>query len=385
VTPTRVLHCLWNGNVGGAERAVWLLAREQLADPDLAPALLFAQDTGPYAERARAAGLPVVGLGLPSGRSLGRIPAAAEKMRGFDIHHFHTADPLLMLASGLCPGTRRVYTHRGGTTDYSRAKRVKHGLAGVMMRSFFHGFSGNTAHGADCGSQLYRIDRNRFSVTYNGIDPNDLAPARAPESVRSELGLAAGDFVIGTAANLKAWKRIDRLVHAVAAIGDPSVRLLIVGDGVDRARLESVARGLGIEDRVLFSGLVLHVPDYLQVMDAFCLPSTGLESFGNATVEAMFLGLPTIVFADGGGMVEHIEDGVTGFVVSDQHELEECLRRLRDDAELRLDVGSRARTAVTARYTPGVSAASYRALYASVLPSPSAAATRKDVLEDRVA
>ena len=47
------------------------------------------------------------------------------------------------------------------------------------------------------------------------------------------------------------------------------------------------------------------IADYVQVMDAFCLPSTGLESFGNAAVEAMALGVPTVVFADGGGLVEH--------------------------------------------------------------------------------
>ena len=64
---------------------------------------------------------------------------------------------------------------------------------------------------------------------------------------------------------------------------------------------------------------------YLQVMDVFCLPSTALESFGNAAVEAMAAGLPTVVFADGGGLVEHIDDGQTGFVVADQKELEDTL------------------------------------------------------------
>jgi glycosyltransferase involved in cell wall biosynthesis len=86
-------------------------------------------------------------------------------------------------------------------------------------------------------------------------------------------------------------------------------------------------------------------------MDVFCLPSTGLESFGNAAVEAMAVGLPTVVFADGGGLVEHIDDGETGFVVSDQQELEDTLRRLLADVELRRRVGDRARGVVRRRYS----------------------------------
>ena len=82
----------------------------------------------------------------------------------------------------------------------------------------------------------------------------------------------------------------------------------------------------------------------------------------------MFLGLPTIVFADGGGMREHIEHGVTGFVVADVDELTDLLARLRSDPTLRSEVGARARASAEARYEPSRAAAAYRVLYASVLP-----------------
>jgi glycosyltransferase involved in cell wall biosynthesis len=100
-------------------------------------------------------------------------------------------------------------------------------------------------------------------------------------------------------------------------------------------------------------------------MDAFSLPS--IESFGNAAVEAMALGIPTIVFNDGGGLVEHIDPGDTGFVVADQQELETTVRRLLADGDLAERVGSRGRAAIRARYTPERSAQAYRQLYASAL------------------
>lgn len=366
--PLRVLHVMWDGGVGGMERAVWLLVREQLRDPELEPTLLFAVDAGPYAERARESGVAVVDLHLPNGRALTRVRAAAAQMRGFDVHHFHTPDPLLMLASALCRGTRRVYTNRAGVLEYGRGKRVKHAIAGLMLRAWFHGFSGNTAHGADAGADVYGIPRDRFHVTYNGIDGADLVPARDAADVRAELGLAPDAFVVGTAANLKDWKRIDLLIRAVAALDDNRARLVIVGDGVDRGRLEAVVDEVGLRDRVVFTGLVLDVPDYLQVMDVFCLPSTAGESFGNASVEAMFLGVPTIVLADGGGMLEHVEHGVTGFVAADVPELTGVLTTLADDATLRREVGLRGRESAEARYSPARAAAAYRALYADALP-----------------
>jgi glycosyltransferase involved in cell wall biosynthesis len=102
-------------------------------------------------------------------------------------------------------------------------------------------------------------------------------------------------------------------------------------------------------------------------MDVFCLPSTGLESFGNAAVEAMAAGLPTVVFADGGGLVEHVDDGETGFIVADQHELEATLGRLLSDVELRRRTGEQARRVVRRRYSVAHAAVAYQGLYGSAL------------------
>jgi glycosyltransferase involved in cell wall biosynthesis len=112
------------------------------------------------------------------------------------------------------------------------------------------------------------------------------------------------------------------------------------------------------------------VGDYLQVMDAFCLPSTSLESFGNAAVEAMAVGVPTIVFEDGGGLVEHVEQGRTGFVVADEDELRTVLLRLIDDEALRRRVGSCASETVRHRYALSKATEGYDALYADALAGP---------------
>jgi glycosyltransferase involved in cell wall biosynthesis len=363
----RVLHCLWSGEVGGTERAVYQLVREQMKDPGLEPALLFARSQGVYWEKAGSLGCTVVTLGLPHGHAVGRLPHVAAAMRGFDIHHFHSAEPLLMFGSARCRGAGRVYTHRGGLIDYPFAKRLQYEASGVILRRYFSAFSGNTAHAARSAARLYRLPEDRFRLTYNGLDFDLLTPDRDAASVRSELALSSDDFVLGTAANLKPWKRIERLVDAVAALSDSRLRLVILGQGPERARLEDRVRQYAISSQVVFAGLQPHPGDYLQVMDAFCLPSMGLESFGNAAVEAMAQGIPTIVFADGGGLVEHIQDRETGFVVSNQAELELTIRRLIADDDLREHVGANGRRAVRERYSSATAARSYRSLYTEAL------------------
>ena len=108
-----------------------------------------------------------------------------------------------------------------------------------------------------------------------------------------------------------------------------------------------------------------NVIDYLQAMDAFVLPTGPEESFGNAAVEAMALKLPVIVFADGGGLLEHVEDSVTGLVVKDVSALTTALSALRASDSLRHDLGMAASAFVRRRYSLHNMYAAYEALYAA--------------------
>ena len=219
------------------ERAVYQLVREQLAGDTIAPSVLFPGPRGPYYERLVRLGCPVTSLNLPNGRSLRQLTVARREMQGFDVHHFHAAEPLLMAASIACRGTARVYTHRGGGGARSSfRRRARFRITSTLLRRSFHAFSGNTAHGARGGAELLRIDPDRFGVTYNGIDFSLLEPTRSADDVRAELGLSS-EFVLGTAAILKDWKRIDRLLlalHTLEGTAAGRVRLLVVGDGPER-------------------------------------------------------------------------------------------------------------------------------------------------------
>ena len=98
-------------------------------------------------------------------------------------------------------------------------------------------------------------------------------------------------------------------------------------------------------------------------MDVYCLPSASDESFGNGVVEAMAMSLPSIIFSDGGGMVEHIQDCETGFIVTDQSDLEKTLLKLVDNPDFAGQVGKRAALSVRQKYNRQRAAAQFRKLY----------------------
>lgn len=360
----RVLHLLWTGSIGGAQRAVFQLVRAQIEMSNFRPAVAFAVSTGPYFEMVSSLGCEVIDLGLRRDRGVYKAFGLSALMEGYHIHHFHSAELTMALSSIRCKNVRRVYTHRGGLADYGPKQKLRYMIAGYLLRHYFHAYSGNTQHASISAARLYGIDADNWRVTYNGLDFALLAPKRPSSVVADELLLPTHPcLTVGTSAQLRPWKRIDLLFRACAALPAESVRVVVIGDGPDRSRLQLVAQNLGVASRTWFVGMKEHVGDYLPLVDVFVLPSMGLESFGNAAVEAMALGKPTIVFNDGGGLLEHIVNGDTGFVVSSVSELTATLNRLMKDKSLRENVGRRGSEFVRSRYTLRQMVEGYDALY----------------------
>jgi glycosyltransferase involved in cell wall biosynthesis len=183
----------------------------------------------------------------------------------------------------------------------------------------------------------------------------------APEPGRR----ARGQLTIGIVKSLAPKYGVDLLLRACAALlQDADVRalsvdcrLLIVGDGPQRAALEALALELGIAPRTEFAGAVAHaeVPSFLNRLHIYAAPSRlDSESFGVAVIEAGACALPVVV-SDAGGLPEVVVDGQTGLVVprDDVPALQAGLKRLLLDANLRAELGRRARIHVEREYEWG--------------------------------
>jgi glycosyltransferase involved in cell wall biosynthesis len=135
---------------------------------------------------------------------------------------------------------------------------------------------------------LWRLPSSRTVYIPNGIDCARFSGGgRATAPANDD-----GSVVIGTVAALRPEKNLGRLLQAFAALPrEPAARLVIVGDGPERAALEAMAADLGIKDRVTFAGHCERPETALAGFDIFAL-SSDTEQMPISLVEAMAAGLP---------------------------------------------------------------------------------------------
>jgi glycosyltransferase involved in cell wall biosynthesis len=151
--------------------------------------------------------------------------------------------------------------------------------------------------------------RRDVTQIYNGIDTEAFSPGDDGFRIRRRMGIQERAFVIGIVSRLDPIK--DHLTLFTAFNGlkksYPDLRLLVIGDGPARQKLESLS-GEGID----FLGPRLDIAELLRCLDLFVLPSLN-EGISNAILEAMASGLP-VVATRAGGNPELVKDGETGIL-----------------------------------------------------------------------
>ena len=174
----------------------------------------------------------------------------------------------------------------------------------------------------------------------NGVDVSLFSPRPTEKQrIRKNLGLELTPIYIGTVANLRPVKNHALLLRVGSRLCQSyeHVRFVFAGDGPLKEQLVALAEELGISAKVRFLGARSDIPEVLNALDIFVLPSLS-EGMPNAVLEAMACSLP-VVATRVGGIPELIEDGNTGILVpsEDERQLEAILENL-----LRYDTKRRA-------------------------------------------
>ena len=202
----------------------------------------------------------------------------------------------------------------------------------------------------------FRVPREKIRTVSNGVDlhaMDQILNETDPAKVRENYGFGAGDPVLGIVGRIVPSKGHDYLLKAAEALRRevPNLRVLIVGDGKYRAEVEAMAKTLGLEERVRFTGNVDEAACLLPAMDIFVFPVTGLEGFGLSVIEAMACRLP-VVASRIGALDSLIQDGVNGFLLEPQRVdlLAQSILKLLNDKELRQKMGREGRKTVEQRF-----------------------------------
>jgi glycosyltransferase involved in cell wall biosynthesis len=209
----------------------------------------------------------------------------------------------------------------------------------------------------------------------HGVDTARFRPAESAERprLRRQLGLPETGTLACYTGRLLRGKGLEALVDAFAAVAPraPEARLLLVGSGAGQAlsiedALRERTRRAGLGARVLFTGRVDRVEDFLRASDVFAFPSE-FEALGISLVEAAACGLPS-VGSRTGGIVDAIEEERSGLLVppGDVGALAAALERLLGDPRLRERLGEGARQMAVDRFDAEDSAARYRCLFREV-------------------
>jgi len=205
----------------------------------------------------------------------------------------------------------------------------------------------------------------------NGMTLDDFSQCYDRERVKSELGWPAETIVVTFVGRLVHAKGVDWLLEVWQHVSRhcAHTRLVIVGDGAERAALEAQAQALGIRDTVAFVGKQPDVFKFLAASDIFVLPSRQ-EGTSNALLEAMSQGLPVVVADDLlGGNRGVVDDRQDGHVVKfgDSEAFARVLSQLLQDAGLRQEMGKKARRKIEEKFSIESVANQYCALYHELL------------------
>lgn len=286
--------------IGGAEkvaRDIGLEARRLGYEVDY---LVFGDEVCGYERELEDNGCRMIHIPSPSENYRRYFGTLKRLMRENKYHvvHAHTMFSIgwAMLAARQCGVPIRIaHAHSALNNGHSPKKSIYEQL---MRTLILHNATDLVACGNAAGIRLFGREayEKAGKCILNGIAVDQFAFSKeARNRVRRELQLHDA-FVIGHVGHLAPVKNQAFLIRLLPQIIErrPNAKLLLLGDGEDREKLKAMIREAKLEDRVIMTGNVRNVPDYLSAMDVFAFPSL-FEGMPLSVVEVQANGLPCVL------------------------------------------------------------------------------------------
>ena len=199
------------------------------------------------------------------------------------------------------------------------------------------------------------VSENHIVIRHNSIAPFKAPPPEMIARTREAFGLSLNAAVILSVGRLSREKGHACLLEAVALLnrhGAPSFRLLIIGDGPEKASLRERCRALGLDSTVVFAGHRTDVDVFYSMADILALPSHS-EGSPNVVLEAMAAGVPVVATAVG-GVPEIVEHARTGLLVpaGRPDAMAKAMASLLTDEKLRRSLAAAARCCIDEKFSP---------------------------------
>ena len=294
----RVLHVLWTGYSGGAER----LVRDILTFYDRMKfdhQVCFLSNGGWLSQTIAEQGVAVNCLGMKSGFSVIKGLRLKNILKTYkpDIIHNHCRNFLLNFLITRNHHASKIYFEHGGDLLSNSSKRDL--IFYDLFVRFYKLVLVNSEYVKQRILKINRIDPQRVRTFYIGIDPHPYEKSRDRNDMRRSLGIKDNCKVIGVVGRLVEQKGVDDFIKTANKIRNmrQDVIFVVVGEGEKREALETIAVDLGVD--IMFLGDRSDVPDILGMFDIFLFTSKW-EPFGIVLLEAMAAQIPILGFSVGG-------------------------------------------------------------------------------------
>lgn len=367
-TVCHVIHAL---GVGGAEVLVGQMVRRMADEFRCVVAVL--DDIGELGRQLQQDGVTVEHLQRQPGidrRCAARLRAFADREQA-GLLHAHQCTPFFqaMLSRGLT-GRRPVVLTEHGRHFPDQPSRKRMLVNRLLLR--------RQDRLIGCGEAVRQalihnegLPGDRVEVIYNGVDLTALAqPAPAARArVRAEFGYADTDLVMILVARLHALKDHQTALRTVDRVRAelPGARLLLVGDGDQRAAVQQAVSERGLAAHVTLAGTRRDIPDLLAAADVFLMTSIS-EGIPLTLIEAMAARVPVVATAVG-GIPEMLQDGVSGLLAAagDDAGLAQAVLRMGREPGLARRLTQVAAAAAVQQFSLEAMLNSYRQVYRGVL------------------
>lgn len=338
-----VLHVTLNMEIGGTEQVIKQLVENTCLDKFCVTVLCIDGIVGSMGQELVKSGVRVISLKRKPGfdKSLIKDLRAVLKDQNVDVLHCHQYTPYTYgVFAAFGSGIPVIYTEHGRL--YPETYKWKRFLINPVLSFFTESIVSISKATADALVKYENFPRSRIEVIYNGLRYEKTNIDR--QSMLSELDVDEQSVLLGTVSRIDPIKNQPLMIKAFSKVlsKHPKAVLVIVGDGSDRPRLESLVRELGIKKSVRFTGFQVHPQPYFELLDIFLLSSLS-EGTSMTLLESMACSKPSVV-TDVGGNPEIVLNGETGFVTPDQDvdAFSQAMDSLLASSSLRESMGSKA-------------------------------------------
>ena len=374
--PPLIVHLIHHLGVGGLENGLVNLINH-IPPERYRHAIVCLKGYSDFRQRIKRKDVEIVALNKREGQDFGLYLNLFRTLRRMKPDIVHTRNLGTMegqVIAALAGARTRIHGEHGRDIFDLYGKNRKYNILRKAISPFVNHFIAVSRDLESWLASTVGAPSSRINQIYNGVDTLRFQP-------RSKKGFIGGpkgffterSFVIGSVGRMAEVKSYPSLVQAFLMLlrKEPALqerlRLLVVGDGNTRHKCMDMLREAGAQAFAWLPGERSDIPELMQAMDLFVLPSLG-EGISNTILEAMSTGLPVIA-TQVGGNVELVREGVTGMLIppGEPASISDAILKYYTNPDLRVHHGQAARQHIESAFSIEAMTASYLQVYDKAL------------------